>query len=544
MSISINKDYISRNNINGTGNPCEYIVIHETDNTNKGAGAKTHANAQHKGHFTDMSVHYYCGDDGVFQAAEHTCKCWHVGRTYVSNPNVPGCTNNNSIGIEICVNSDGDYNKARRNAIELVKHLIQTTGIPASRVIRHYDAKGKYCPRKMLDNPSLWTDFKNQIGNTTSTTNPGGTQDTTKYYRVGTGWSNGVCTGQIGAYTILENAKASCLAGYKVYDWDGNVVYENKTTGTQASAFKGLTETQAAAKCLEICREDAKATGILASVTAAQMILESGYVTTELAVNANNCFGMKCSLSGNTWSGSSWDGSSKYTKETKEQDAKGNEYTVTADFRKYATIELSIADHSAYLLGAMNGSVLRYKGLTAAKDYKSQITIIKNGGYATDVNYINKICSIIERFSLNKYDSEQGSGTQTSSQDNIKAAQVALNRSFGSNLVIDGIWGTKSQTAWNKALQIVLNTEYNAGLAVDGIVGTKTKAAIRNVKYGDNNLLVGVLQIGLYARNLTTGSIDCSFGDQTEAAVIAFQKSAGLTADAIAGKNTFTALSK
>lgn len=38
----------------------------------------------------------------------------------------------------------------------------------ADHVIRHYDAKGKYCPRKMLDNPSLWEDFKAQIGGSVS----------------------------------------------------------------------------------------------------------------------------------------------------------------------------------------------------------------------------------------------------------------------------------------------------------------------------------------------------------------------------------------
>lgn len=187
--MNINREFLSQRNINGTGNPCKYIVIHETDNYNKGANARTHAKAQHDGNFSDMSVHYYCGSDGIYQAAEHTCKCWHVGRTYVSNPNNPDCTNNNSIGIEICVNSDGDYATARQNAIDLVKYLLQTTGIPADRVIRHYDAKGKYCPRKMMDNPSLWSDFKAQI--------QGGSPDVTPP-EVDTSWSatgTATCTG-------------------------------------------------------------------------------------------------------------------------------------------------------------------------------------------------------------------------------------------------------------------------------------------------------------------------------------------------------------
>lgn len=67
-----------------------------------------------------------------------------------------------------------------------------------------------------------------------------------------------------------------------------------------------------------LASRDMSESGILASITVAQACLESGYGSTELAVNANNLFGMKCSLSGNTWD-SVWDGVSKYTKKTNEQ---------------------------------------------------------------------------------------------------------------------------------------------------------------------------------------------------------------------------------
>lgn len=85
-----------------------------------------------------------------------------------------------------------------------------------------------------------------------------------------------------------------------------------------------------------LAQADMAKSGVLASVTTAQSILESGHGSTELARNANNFFGMKCSLSGNTWPGSTWDGVSKYRKQTGEEDANGNAYTITADFRKYA----------------------------------------------------------------------------------------------------------------------------------------------------------------------------------------------------------------
>lgn len=120
----------------------------------------------------------------------------------------------------------------------------------------------------------------------------------------------------------------------------------------------------------------------------AQFILESGYGHTELAQNANNCFGMKASLSGNTWANSTWDGKSIYTKQTNEQNPDGTIITIVADFRKYKCIEDSIADHAAYLLGAKKGTALRYKGLKGCQDYKKAVQIIKDGGYATSLTYV------------------------------------------------------------------------------------------------------------------------------------------------------------
>ena len=74
-----------------------------------------------------------------------------------------------------------------------------------------------------------------------------------------------------------------------------------KAEGTQASVFLGISDEKAAERIRVLCAEDMKTSGILASVSAAQFILESGYGRTELAQKANNCFGMKCVLSGNTW---------------------------------------------------------------------------------------------------------------------------------------------------------------------------------------------------------------------------------------------------
>lgn len=147
---------------------------------------------------------------------------------------------------------------------------------------------------------------------------------------------------------------------------------------------------------------DQKASGILASVTGAQFILESDGVQSELAQNANNCFGMKASLSGNTWKGSVWDGKI-YSKKTSEWD--GSKYIeVVADFRAYPDIDHSIADHSAYLLNAMNGKKKRYEGLAGCTDHKKALQIIKDGGYATSPDYVQKLLNVIDKYDLKRFD--------------------------------------------------------------------------------------------------------------------------------------------
>ena len=212
-------------------------------------------------------------------------------------------------------------------------------------------------------------------------------------------------------WIYLENA-SYCTIGKAASETDKKVspqeekeeAKEEKVTGLQATALKSLSDADVIKKVGPLFTDNQKKSGILASVSLAQFILESGYGKSELAQNANNCFGMKKSLSGNTWSGSAWDGKSIYTKKTGEQNPDGSYVTITADFRKYPCVEDSIADHSAYLNGAINGSKLRYEGLKGCTDYKKAAQIIKDGGYATSLTYVDKLCDIISRWNLTQYD--------------------------------------------------------------------------------------------------------------------------------------------
>lgn len=152
----------------------------------------------------------------------------------------------------------------------------------------------------------------------------------------------------------------------------------------------------------KMAHKDMKETGILASITVAQAIVESAYGKSELAVKAHNLFGMKAALSGNQW-GSKWDGRI-YRKRTLEY-VGGRYITIYANFRRYRLWKDSIRDHSAYLAGSkISGTKLRYQGITTERNYKKAARIIKKGGYATAPNYVSALCAVIEKYNLTRFD--------------------------------------------------------------------------------------------------------------------------------------------
>ena len=159
-----------------------------------------------------------------------------------------------------------------------------------------------------------------------------------------------------------------------------------------------------------LAQEDMRESGILASLTLAQEITESGWLTSELTLKANNPHGMKAELSGNNWPGSTWNGD-VYEKETAEQRKDGTYYTVVAPFRKYSNLQEAVADHSAYLAGARNtdGS-LRYPGIAGEKDAAKAAHIVASGGYATSLTYEEKLIERINKYNLTQYDSVESEG--------------------------------------------------------------------------------------------------------------------------------------
>ena len=137
-------------------------------------------------------------------------------------------------------------------------------------------------------------------------------------------------------------------------------------------------------KYCQVAVEEMTRTGVPASITLAQGILESGSGTSQLSIKGNNHFGIKCH--------SDWTGGKMYV----DDDAK-NEC-----FRMYHNASESFRDHSDFLRNNQ-----RYASLFQLdiKDYKGWATGLKKAGYATSPTYATRLIEIIERYNLAQYDS-------------------------------------------------------------------------------------------------------------------------------------------
>jgi len=126
-----------------------------------------------------------------------------------------------------------------------------------------------------------------------------------------------------------------------------------------------------------------KRSGIPASITLAQGMIESDYGRSTLAREANNHFGIKCH--------SDWNGATiRY-----DDDAR-NEC-----FRKYRHVDESYADHTDFLL---SGSRYDFLFDLSPTDYASWARGLKQAGYATNPRYAEMLITKIEELGLHQYD--------------------------------------------------------------------------------------------------------------------------------------------
>ena len=138
-------------------------------------------------------------------------------------------------------------------------------------------------------------------------------------------------------------------------------------------------------KYARLAMEQQQRYGIPASVTLAQMYIESNGGTSRLAVSGNNFFGIKCS---------------------REWLAAGKPYSLHSDdrpnekFCNYASVEESINHHSVFLMGKRYANCRRCE----SNDYQGWAVGLKAAGYATAPNYATSLIREIEDYNLSQYD--------------------------------------------------------------------------------------------------------------------------------------------
>jgi len=126
-----------------------------------------------------------------------------------------------------------------------------------------------------------------------------------------------------------------------------------------------------------------KRTGIPASITLAQGILESGNGQSRLATEGNNHFGIKCH--------EDWDGRTMFLDDDRPDEC----------FRVYRNARQSFKDHSEFLV-----SRSRYDALFSLdpRDYRGWAIGLKSAGYATSPTYADLLIKIIQDEGLEQFD--------------------------------------------------------------------------------------------------------------------------------------------
>lgn len=123
--------------------------------------------------------------------------------------------------------------------------------------------------------------------------------------------------------------------------------------------------------------------GIPASITLAQGIIESRSGKSDLAIKANNHFGIKCH--------NEWDGKTFIMDDDTRNEC----------FRQYKNAEQSFDDHSLFLTSRNRYAFLFEYNAT---DYKRWAKGLQKAGYATNPKYAEMLIKVIEDNNLHRFD--------------------------------------------------------------------------------------------------------------------------------------------
>lgn len=125
------------------------VVIHWTANERKGAGTRNHF-TYFSNSTSYASAHYFVDTNEILRLIPDNEMAYHVGSKTYKTKKYGAYPNDCMIGVEMCVNIDGNFNETYKKSVWLVAHLLKKHKLTINELERHYDITGKDCPKMFV----------------------------------------------------------------------------------------------------------------------------------------------------------------------------------------------------------------------------------------------------------------------------------------------------------------------------------------------------------------------------------------------------------
>lgn len=257
-----------------------------------------------------------------------------------------------------------------------------------------------------------------------------------------------------------------------------------------------------------MCTNDMRDNHILASISVAQAIWESGWGTSTLAKQANNLFGIKAY---STWNGMIFDRTdcTLYTNWDAVRAARSEDYIKTNRenfWRAYTSWQESVNDHSALFNNSSN-----YANIRGNYDYKSVAKLLVEDNYCGVPIYTDVLISVIEQYDLEKYNYDFGNGsggTTTPSVGTVSLGTKALYMEIGAsyNISVTASGASYTLKSGNTAVATVsgntIKAVGNGTATITLSAGGKSATCTVTVKSGYGCIVAD----GVYVKCLASGT--------------------------------------
>lgn len=195
----------------------------------------------------------------------------------------------------------------------------------------------------------------------------------------------------------------------------------------------------------------------------AQAILESGYGSSELAVNAHNYFGLKYRKSRCP------SATGIYKKVGSEQNPDGTYTSDMMQWCQFPDMESGVKGYFEFI------SVKNYANLKGVTDPETYLKNIKEDGYASSLQYVDNLMKVIREWKLTKYDNKEVDEMSNSSL--VSYTKLSPNHSGQRTKSIDrisphcAVGQCSVETLGNIFTPTSRQASCNYGIGADGRVG-------------------------------------------------------------------------